>query len=90
MLGPDGYQYLRNFYNGLLIAGSEPFLIDLILDDSYLTEHTAYFLPGSLTLNGVSGTNYQVSAELEVRPLPYQNVDEDQNPSSVFNQINAY
>jgi hypothetical protein len=50
------------------MQGSEPFLIDLILGDASLTEHTAHFVPTGPRLTGVRGLTYTVSAQLEAIP----------------------
>jgi hypothetical protein len=66
----DEYQYMRAFYKTTTSNGSIPFLIDLILDESALTEHQAYFVPGSMALREQRGHLYLVSAELDVKPIP--------------------
>lgn len=68
-IGPEKYRYLRAFYKQVANGGSEPFAIDLIMDDSALTEHKAYFIPGSMQLRRQEGMLYVVSARLEVYPL---------------------
>lgn len=62
----DGYLYIRSFFRAIIEEGSLPFLIDLVLDEPGLTEHKAYFVPGSFRLNSQKGLTYSVSAELEV------------------------
>lgn len=64
----EGYLYFRAFYRTSTAQGSKPFLIDLVLDDVELTEHEAYFIPGSVRLNNVSGHRHVVAAQLEVTP----------------------
>lgn len=73
ILGPDEYKYVRSFYRGITGKGAIPFLIDLILDENFLTEHKAFFIPGSFKLTGQKGLTYWLSAQLEV----YPNEDED-------------
>lgn len=68
ILDPDEYKYLRSFYRALTLKGSKPFLINLILDEPTLTEHKAYFIPGSVQLTGQKGLTYWVTAQLEVYP----------------------
>lgn len=68
ILGRDEYKYLRSFYRGVTQKGALPFLIDLVLDSFELTEHKAYFLPGSMQLTGQKGLTHWVSAQLEVYP----------------------
>lgn len=74
ILTQDGYAYLRSFFRGITGKGALPFLIDLILDDYELTEHTANFVKDSLKLTGQKGHTYWMSAQLEVIP----NEDTDQ------------
>jgi len=66
----DEYQYMRAFYRTATSNGSLPFLIDLALDDPALTEHQAYFVPGSMSLREQRGLMYVVAAELDVKPIP--------------------
>lgn len=66
----DEYQYLRAFFKTATSQGSLPFLIDLALDDPALTEHQAYFVPGSMALREQRGHLYVVAAELDVKPIP--------------------
>lgn len=68
ILGRDEYLYLRSFYRGITGKGAVPFLIDLILDDYELTEHKAYFIPGTMQLTQQKGLTHWVSAQLEVMP----------------------
>lgn len=84
-LDPAGYQFLRTFYSGGTKEGSVPFLIDLLLDEPTLTEHTAYFVPGTLRLSSVEGLTHEVSAELEVRPA-VRDEEFDAVFVAVFNQ----
>lgn len=68
IFGPDEYKYLRSFYRAVTLKGSKPFRIDLILDEPELTEHKAYFIPGSMQLTAQKGLTYWASAQLEVYP----------------------
>lgn len=77
-IGPTQYQYLRAFYKTATQNGSEPFEIDLFLDQPILTTHTAYFVAGSMKLASQSGLTFVVTASLEVYPLPQ---DDDYNNS---------
>jgi hypothetical protein len=63
------YNYFRQFYSSLLKRGSEPFLIDLVIDDATPTEHKAYFTPGTVRLAEQRGHYYGVTAELEAYPI---------------------
>jgi hypothetical protein len=60
--------YIRAFFRSITKHGSEPFLVDLVLNSVNLTEHTAYFIPGTMQLTCLGGPNYAVSAQLEVVP----------------------
>lgn len=68
VLGHGSYKYLRSFYKGILGKGATPFLIDLILDEEFLTEHKVYFVPNSLKLDRTEANIFWVSAQLEVYP----------------------
>lgn len=80
ILNENGYNYLRSFYRGITGKGASPFLIDLILDEYELTEHKAYFVPGSMQLTAQKGLTYWVSAQLEVCP----NEDRDNGDFTVI------
>lgn len=67
-LDRTSYTTFRTFYSNQG-KGSIPFLIDLLMDQSTLTEHVASFVPGSITLQAVDGLTYIVSAELAVAPI---------------------
>lgn len=69
-LSQGAYDYMRAFYRTATVNGSAPFLVDLLMDEPQLTEHTVYFVPGSMKLSGVAGLTHYVSAELEVYPKP--------------------
>lgn len=62
------YDQLMAFYRTATVRGSLPFEVDLILDGPGLTRHEAYFVPGSLRLDGIDGGKYVVVADLEVYP----------------------
>lgn len=64
MTDKNGYDYLVAF-RSLYSKQSNPFLIDLILDDSELVEYKADFI-GALNLTKVEGLSYTVTTELEV------------------------
>ncbi len=64
-----GYTYLKKFYNSVSKKASVPFLIDLIIDDGDLTEHTVHFVPGSFRLVSVKGHSRTITAQLEVEPV---------------------
>jgi hypothetical protein len=70
-IGPENFQYLNVFYRYSVENASEPFLIDLYLDDPFLTEHQANFIPGSFSLSSQQGLTFVVTAQIEVKPSNY-------------------
>jgi hypothetical protein len=64
------FAYLGAFYRSAINHGSEPFLIDLYAGSAMPMECEARFLPGGITLTGVSGLNHSCSAQLEVVTPP--------------------
>ncbi|HEX4302828.1 MAG TPA: hypothetical protein VHZ78_08540 [Rhizomicrobium sp.] len=80
ILDPAQWQYFWAFLRNRAADGSEPFLADLVLDGSPVTEFTVYLIPGSAKVTGVKGVIKYVSAQLEVLPL---DVDEDADSSVV-------
>lgn len=64
----EGFKYLRLFYRLVAANGATPFLIDLIVDDYELTEHVANFIPGTMTIDAISGLTFVVKADLEIKP----------------------
>lgn len=83
ILDREEYRYLRAFYKVVTQSGSEPFLIDLILDVPELTEHTAYFIPESMALTGQKGLSHTVSAQLDVKPL-------DMDETAAIDLVNVF
>ena len=69
-LKPREYKAVALFFRGVVSSGTVPFLMDLILFDADLTEHTCFFLPGTFQLSGIEGHNYTTVATLEVIPNP--------------------
>jgi len=63
------YQYFRAFWTVITEKGVYPFLIDLILDQPYLEEYEAKFVPGTLNMSNPEGLTYEISADLEVIPV---------------------
>jgi len=62
------YQYWRAFFRGVIGYGSQPFLMDLLMDQPDVTEHEVKIVPGSTRLTGQRGLLYVVVATLEVKP----------------------
>lgn len=86
LFGREEYRYFRAFYRSLLGRGSDPFLIDLIIDYAEMTEYTAHFVPGSVHLSEQMGFSYIVTAQLEVTSLL---VDDDTEVYYVY-MINEF
>jgi hypothetical protein len=84
-LSEDDYQYFRAFYNTETTSGSLPFLIDLIIDDSSLTEHEAQFVPNTIKLSVYNGAYYTVRGQLEVKPIP-RDTDYDSTLVMLFSE----
>lgn len=86
--GRGGFDYLRAFYRNTATYSSTPFLIDLSIDGADVEEYEAYFIPGSMSVDGVSGNTYSVSAQLEVKP---NTPDEDYDAAivSLFNEYGS-
>lgn len=68
-LDADEFNYIKTFHR-FIDDGNQPFLMDLLVDNSELTEHECRFLPGQFKLGTVKGMVRKVSAQLEVVPLP--------------------
>lgn len=72
----EEYRYFRAFYRSLLGRGSQPFLIDLVIDLPDPIEHKAYFVPGTVRLQEQRGHYYGVTAELEAYPTELNETEE--------------
>lgn len=66
VLKQNQYDYIMAFYRTGAGSGAKAFTIDLLLDDSTVTEYTAYFVAGSFGLTAQEGLIYTVGATLEV------------------------
>lgn len=77
VLDADEYHYFNAFQRVVTVAGSEPFLIDLITYFDDKIEHTVHFVPGSVSLTQQIGGVYYVSAQLEVMPSEIVEQDEE-------------
>ena len=62
------YQYLRAFYHSAGKEGASTFLIDLLLDQPYLEEFEAKFVPDTFEMSEPVGLSFLQSAQLEVKP----------------------
>lgn len=65
---PLEYQYSKAFFKSGVNGGADAFLIDLYIDNSDLTTHTAHFVPGTFSLASQTGNTFVVTATLEVEP----------------------
>lgn len=65
-----GYDYFKAFYASIVTSGSLPFEIDLAIDGTALEEYTAYFIDDTVSTSAVSGTDYVVRANLELKSKP--------------------
>lgn len=79
-------EYLRAFYRSVTVSGSLPFLVDLTIDKAYRTEHTAYFVPNTMSLVKLGPSKYQVTANLEIYPIE-NDVDYDVVTVMLFNEL---
>lgn len=68
ILGPDEYDYLMMFYRETA-SGSLPFLADLIIEGSDLTECECRFMPKTFKLASVNGLAHTVVATIEATPV---------------------
>lgn len=84
-LPQSGYNYLMAFYRTGTAKGSEPFLVDLILDTANVLEYQAKFISPP-RLAGVRGLTHNITAQLEVKPLA---VDADSD-NSIMDTYEAY
>lgn len=64
-----GYQYLMAFYRLWQRNPSQPFIAQLIIDDHQLRDYQCHFMPDAMTLGGVQGLSYSVSAQIEARAI---------------------
>ncbi len=69
------YQWFRAFFNQAINYGTNPFLIDLVLDQPYHQEFTAKFVADSISTTDVAGLSLHVSAQLEVLPIDNSEID---------------
>lgn len=68
ILQPGEYQYWKAFYNTQLEFGSLPFLIDLLLDQPFLEQYVARFIPGTISTEWRGLTAIQ-QARIEAVPV---------------------
>lgn len=75
-LNVGDYQYFRAFFNTATQKGLLPFLIDLLLEQPYLEEYEARFIPDTVTMSEPLGLSRLCSAQLEVIPVVDTEMDE--------------
>lgn len=77
IVNKSGYDYLSAFER-VFSKNAEPFLINLIVEESALVECKAWFMPGTFKLSEQRGNGYYCTAQLEVvTPLYDPQLDED-------------
>lgn len=75
-LKQSAYEYMQVFFRHTTQRGSLPFLLELVLEDAFLTEYTCRFKPETFKLTGVRGLNHTVQATIEVeQPVPDEDYD---------------
>lgn len=80
-LNADACQYLYAFLRNRASNGSDPFLIDLLLEGYAREERTVWFIPGSIKITEKAKNRwYNVTAQLEVEA---KDADEDFDSSVV-------
>jgi hypothetical protein len=79
-------EYLLAFFRTATEVGSEPFLVDLIIDHAALSEYTAKFEPGSFKIGSVKGLQTSFSARLQVKP----NVPDTANDNLILDAYEAF
>ena len=70
------YQYFRAFFNFNTKKGAQSFLIDLLVDQPYLEEYEAKFVPDSVTMDNPIGLSRKITARLEIVPIEDSDFDE--------------
>lgn len=74
-MNPGQYQYWRAFFVGVLKRGTLPFICQLVSEDGTgPSDHVCTFVPGSVAKPGQQGLTYIQTAQLEVVPLPHDEV----------------
>lgn len=69
--GREEYTEIQDFFDITLDEGSLPFTIDLYMKTGMqLTEHKAFFVPGTFKLAEQRGHTFIVQAELDANPTP--------------------
>jgi hypothetical protein len=86
VLTPFEQQYMQAFFRTATTHATEPFLIDLVLDDFPLQEYQVKFVPGTFRITGVTGGSTSCAAQLEVVPLP----DDAAYDNSVMDSYESY
>jgi hypothetical protein len=85
LVGSDIDAFLT-FYRTTLLNGALPFQVALIIDSHELTNHKAFFMPGSLKQNKISPDAMYFSAQFEVEPLNYD-IDTGQAIVNLYNEF---
>ena len=85
VLEPFAYTYLMAFWRTTLGKGTLPFLIDLIIDTSELSEYQATLVGGKLSTT-INGDAYLVTGMLSVLRAP----DEADNDDAIIALFGAF
>lgn len=70
------FDALMAFYRTATDKGANPFLMDLILDSSSLTEYTVQFVEKTFKLTQQFGLTFVVNASVYVSPLPPDSIND--------------
>ncbi len=65
VMSDSEFNYWRSFHRAILVRGSLPFLLDLMIDDSDVSEYTVQIIPGTMQ-ETVRGHAHFVQLRLEV------------------------
>lgn len=76
-LDDEEFNYFMTFYHTVAGKGAREFTMDLILNNTALQNHVCKFVPDTLVLNSPSTKAFNVTAELEVAPIPNEQFDID-------------
>lgn len=97
-MNPTQYRYWRAFWETAIKRGALPFTCDLLSEDgSGPVAHTCSIIPESVSMPSQSGLTYIQTATLDVKPLPVDDVFNEEvialfeygvvDPDSLFNAL---
>ncbi len=68
---PQEAEYMQTFYR-IVMEGTEPFEMDLLISAPTLTRHVCRFIPGTFKIAGVKGADiFRIQAQVEASQLVY-------------------